>query len=110
MQPPQPHAAAGINNLGTQVFNLGTTTVTYRVEDAAGNFATCSYTVTVTDTIAPTISCSANLTPNVGVGSCTASVATANPTTADNCAVTKLTWHVNGCNHRRLMPQLVSII
>ena len=96
MQPPPPHAATGINNLGTQVFNLGTTTVTYRVEDAAGNFATCSYTVTVTDTIVPTITCSANLTPNVGVGSCTASVATANPTTADNCAVTKLTWALTG--------------
>jgi hypothetical protein len=29
----------GINNLGTQVFNLGTTTVTYTVSDAAGNTA-----------------------------------------------------------------------
>jgi hypothetical protein len=33
-------AATGINNLGTQVFNLGTTTVTYTVSDAAGNTAT----------------------------------------------------------------------
>jgi hypothetical protein len=32
-------AATGINNLGTQVFNLGTTTVTYTVSDAAGNTA-----------------------------------------------------------------------
>jgi hypothetical protein len=31
----QNSAATGINNLGTQVFNLGTTTVTYTVSDAA---------------------------------------------------------------------------
>ncbi|WP_220763215.1 HYR domain-containing protein, partial [Flavobacterium sp. UMI-01] len=76
--------------------NLGTTTVTYRVEDAAGNFATCSYTVTITDNIAPTISCPSNLSQNVSAGTCTASVATPNPTTADNCGVTKLTWTLTG--------------
>jgi hypothetical protein len=58
----------GINNLGTQVFNLGTTTVTYTVSDAAGNTANCSYTVIVTDNINPTFtSCPTNLTPNVGL-------------------------------------------
>ncbi|WP_366187132.1 HYR domain-containing protein [Flavobacterium ovatum] len=89
-------AATGINNIGTQIFNLGATTVTYRAEDAAGNFATCSYTVTVTDNINPTISCPANITQNVGAASCTASVITPNPTTGDNCAVTKLTWTLTG--------------
>ena len=90
-------AATGINNLGTQVFNLGTTTVTYTVSDAAGNTANCSYTVIVTDNINPTFtSCPTNLTPNVGAGTCTASVATANPVTADNCSVTKLTWALTG--------------
>ncbi|GIZ10241.1 HYR domain-containing protein [Flavobacterium sp. UMI-01] len=87
---------SGINTLGTTSFNLGTTTVTYRVEDAAGNFATCSYTVTITDNIAPTISCPSNLSQNVSAGTCTASVATPNPTTADNCGVTKLTWTLTG--------------
>jgi hypothetical protein len=37
----------GMNNLGTHVFNLGVTTVTYTAEDLAGNAATCSFDVTV---------------------------------------------------------------
>ena len=81
-------AATGINNLGTQIFNLGTTTVTYRVEDAAGNFATCSYTVTVTDNIVPTISCPSNKTANTnsdGMGNCTTTVSLGTPTGTDNC-------------------------
>ncbi|MDO9274825.1 MAG: HYR domain-containing protein, partial [Lutibacter sp.] len=89
-------AITGINNLETQVFNLGVTTVSYRAEDAAGNFATCSYTVTVTDNINPTVTCPTNISQNVGAGTCTASVITPNPTTADNCSVTKLTWALTG--------------
>jgi hypothetical protein len=50
-------AATGINNLGTFTFNVGVTTVTYTVRDAAGNTATCNYTVTVTDYILPTVTC-----------------------------------------------------
>jgi HYR domain len=38
----------GINFLGTRTFNFGVTTVTYTATDAAGNSATCSYTVSVT--------------------------------------------------------------
>ena len=83
-------ATSGINNVGTQVFNLGTTTVTYTVTDAANSSVTCFYTVTVTDNIVPTIFCPANMTANVGAGTCAASVITPNPTTADNCSVTKL--------------------
>jgi len=36
--------ATGSGNVGTHQFNLGITTVTYTVTDAAGNTATCSYT------------------------------------------------------------------
>ena len=86
----------GINNLGTFVFNLGTTTVTYTVRDAANNTATCSYTVTVTDNILPTVTCPANVSVNVDAGLCSASVNTPNPTTGDNCAVTVLTWALTG--------------
>src|SRR5688500_20117985 len=89
-------ALTGINNLGTQTFNVGVTTVTYTVRDAANNIATCSFTVTVTDNILPTITCPANLTANAAAGLCTASVVTPNPTTADNCGVTILTWTMTG--------------
>ncbi len=49
--------ATGINNLGSQTFNVGTTTVTYTATDGA-NTVTCSFTVTVNDTENPVISCS----------------------------------------------------
>ena len=87
--------ATGINNIGTRVFNLGTTTVTYTASDAANNSVSCSFTVTITDNINPTITCPTNMTANTSA-SCTASVITPNPTTADNCSVTKLTWALTG--------------
>lgn len=89
-------AATGINNVGTSTFNVGTTTVTYTVTDPAGLTATCSFTVTVTDTQAPTITCPSNVSVNTAAGLCTASVNTTNPTTADNCSVTTLTWVMTG--------------
>ncbi|WP_040474117.1 HYR domain-containing protein, partial [Flavobacterium frigoris] len=93
-------AATGINNLGTQIFNLGITTVNYRVEDAAGNFATCSYTVTVSDNQVPDISCpiATNADRNVNTADCTyTAVGTEfNATATDNCAVTSLTYELSG--------------
>lgn len=88
--------ATGINNLGTQTFNRGVTTVTYTVKDAAGNTTTCSFTVTVNDNQNPTITCPGNMTANAATGFCNASLATPNPTTADNCGVTVLTWVMTG--------------
>lgn len=88
--------ASGINNLGTYTFNLGVTTVTYTVADAAGNTSTCSFTVTVTDNVLPTISCSGNLTANTSAVSCSASVSTSNPSIADNCSLATLTWSLTG--------------
>ncbi|MDQ2179492.1 LamG-like jellyroll fold domain-containing protein [Marinifilum sp. D714] len=41
-------STTGINDASGQTFNVGTTTVTYTIEDAAGNEATCSFDVTVT--------------------------------------------------------------
>ena len=74
--------STGINNLGTQVFNKGTTTVTYTASDDANNSISCFYTITVNDNVPP-------LTPtlaNVNVGQC-AGTPTA-PTTTDACAGT----------------------
>jgi hypothetical protein len=81
-------ALVGLNFIGTQTFNLGTTTITYTVTDIAGNTATCTQTVTVVDNINPTITCPANITVNVDAGTCVATVATlGTPVTADNCSV-----------------------
>ncbi|MBT8259347.1 MAG: HYR domain-containing protein, partial [Bacteroidia bacterium] len=51
-----PGSGPGVSASG-QVFNLGVTTVTYYVEDAAGNSGTCSMTVTVVDNEAPNVIC-----------------------------------------------------
>ncbi len=76
--------AAGINNLGTHAFNKGVTTVTYTITDAAGNTATCSYTITIRDQENPVALCPANITATTPIGSCTAVVNyTVNAT--DNC-------------------------
>src|SRR6185436_10611224 len=39
------------------IFLVGVTTVTWTATDLAGNHATATQTVTVTDTVAPTVSC-----------------------------------------------------
>ncbi len=65
-------------------FPIGTTTNTYRATDASGNIATCTFTVTVNDTQAPTFTCPANITTATAVGSCTAVVNYTAPAT-DNC-------------------------
>jgi CshA-type fibril repeat protein len=67
-------------------FPLGVTTNTFTVTDAAGNTATCSFTVTVTDNIVPAISCPANISQNVDANSCTAVVIFNSPVGTDNCS------------------------
>jgi subtilisin-like proprotein convertase family protein len=77
-------------------FPVGTTTVTSTATDAAGNTATCTFTVRVNDTEPPVITCPTNITVNATAGLCAASVATPNPTNTDNCAVTVRTWTLSG--------------
>ena len=74
-------------------------TNTFRVTDAAGNFTTCSFTVTVIDNQLPSLTCPPNITQNVTAGPpalCTAVIAVPNPTYSDNCSVTALTWSMTG--------------
>lgn len=64
-------------------FPKGTTTVT--ASTAAG--PSCTFTVTVVDNIAPTITCPANLTVNNTPGLCSAVVNYNLPTVTDNCGL-----------------------
>lgn len=41
----------------SHIFKVGTTTVTYQVEDVNGNASTCSYEIAIEDNIAPTAMC-----------------------------------------------------
>jgi gliding motility-associated-like protein len=74
-----------------ETFPVGTTTVTFQVEDASGNTATCSFTVTVNDNEAPEITSVANITQNVDIDSCSATVEYELPTATDNCEGVEVT-------------------
>jgi len=75
-------------------FPIGTTTVTYRVTDAAGLSTQCSFTVTVVG-VAPVISCPANITVNAAAGTCAANVNFAATETVGIPAST-ITYTING--------------
>ena len=64
-------------------FPKGTTTVTATATDAAGNTASCSFTVTVIDTQPPAIVCPSNVTA-IAPGTC-ATVNYPVPVATDNC-------------------------
>ncbi|HEX2901206.1 MAG TPA: HYR domain-containing protein, partial [Bacteroidia bacterium] len=68
------------------VFPVGTTSNSFVATDAAGNTAACSFSVTVNDTEAPSITCPANVTV-----SCVRDIPAANTalvSASDNCGVT----------------------
>ncbi|MDX2302057.1 MAG: DUF4082 domain-containing protein [Microscillaceae bacterium] len=66
-------------------FPVGTSTVTYTATDAAGNQATCSFTVTVIDNESPTINCPANISETVAFGETGKVITYPEPTFSDNC-------------------------
>jgi hypothetical protein len=84
----------GVNNISGAVFNTGVTTVNYTVtdnlNDGVGLTATCSFTVTVSDTENPAITiCAPNQNVNLNT-SCGLVVPNLVPqtTATDNCTVT----------------------
>jgi hypothetical protein len=66
------------------VFPVGTTIVTYTANDGHGNSAAATQNVTVTDSVAPSISAPPNATASAGP-SCNATVAAGTATATDNC-------------------------
>ncbi len=92
--PPVVQQTAGLPSGST--FPVGTTTNTFTATDAAGNTATCSFTVTVNDTEQPTITCPGSVVRNTDPGVCYSTYTPPQPTFADNCSVTRLTWVMTG--------------
>jgi gliding motility-associated-like protein len=70
-------------------FTLGTTTVTYTAVDAAGNSATCSFNVVVTDGTAPVLTGCTDIRVAAG-GSCETPV-TWTPPAASDCSTINVT-------------------
>ncbi len=65
-------------------FNKGVTTVTCTATDSSNNTSSCSFTVTVTDTQAPTITCPSNTTASTSAGCAVVNYPA--PTVSDNCS------------------------
>ena len=75
------------------VFPIGTTTNTFTVIDAAGNTATCSFNVVVTDNQSPVITCPADIVQ------CNNHIATFTlPIATDNCSATVTASPASGSN------------
>jgi hypothetical protein len=92
---------SGTGYMPTTGFNTGTTIITYTITDAHGKTANCSFSVTVTDNVDPTISCASNSTHNVNSGECYATIAASSlaPNSySDNCTLTtsNLSWNMTG--------------
>ncbi len=87
----------GLNDASGLTFNTGITTVSYLVTDNAGNTQTCSFTVTVTDAVNPTITCPANVNTNNDVGVCSAVVNGIAPVAfGDNCGIDSVSYTLSG--------------
>ncbi len=68
------------------LFPVGVTTQVYHVSDASGNSASCSFTITVRDPVAPVITCPGDISQNIISGQCSTSIAIINATATDNCS------------------------
>ncbi|MBI5386699.1 MAG: HYR domain-containing protein [Verrucomicrobia bacterium] len=88
---PQNISRTSIWNPG-DAFPVGNTLVVYVFRDAAGNPATCTFTVTVTDTTPPVFTgCPTNMVVSANASGCTAVVSWTPPTPSDNCSLTGFT-------------------
>jgi gliding motility-associated-like protein len=85
----------GVSKAPGSLFNIGITTVVYTATDAAGNAATCSFTVTVNDVTPPFILEHADIVETAGP-SCTAKVNFSPPTSEDCGPVVVTSSHQPG--------------
>ena len=88
--PPAPTVTKVSGPASGSIFPRGSTNVTWRATDGAGNTKTCSFSVTVTDNVLPGITCPGNLAVTAAPGQCSAVASYANPTATDNCGVASL--------------------
>ena len=84
-------SVATVTNNAPAVFPIGTTTVIWTVTDASGNTSTANQTVTVFDTIAPSIIAASNIVVNANSNCFGLNVSIPTPVTSDNCSVVSVT-------------------
>ena len=83
---------SGTSDASGIFYNDGVTTVTYIIYDLSGNADSCNFTVTVNDTVNPTITCPANLVV------CDSNVSVPLAMTNDNCGVQSVSNDFNLTN------------
>lgn len=84
---------------GDQAFVPGLTTVTYQVRDDLNQPAsTCTFTVTVTDNVPPTVTCPDNISVTLSTGCSDTQTATA-ATVNDNCSGVVLSYQLSGATN-----------
>ncbi|MEL6659497.1 MAG: HYR domain-containing protein [Bacteroidota bacterium] len=78
-------------------FPVGTTTNTFTATDESGNNTSCSFTVTVSDTEVPVLTCPTDITVNTDAGLCSA-VVNFEVSSSDNCnsSITQLSGLPSG--------------
>lgn len=88
------------NNAGVETFNVGVTTVTYVVTDAAGNSVSCSFDVEVVDNQAPALDCVESVTVFFDAnGQASVSLSDVlNSTPTDNCGIASVEIFNNNFN------------
>ncbi|MFN3968232.1 HYR domain-containing protein [Flavobacterium sp.] len=69
------------------LFPIGTTINTFQATDASGNVSINSFTVTVNDTEAPTLTCAPTVVVSNTPGLCSGTATLTAPVVTDNCAV-----------------------
>ena len=79
--------ASGINVVGTRDFNIGLTNISYTVVDAGGNSANCSFSVTVTDNVAPVAVCKDTIIELDGSGNGSILDSSIDGGSTDNCGI-----------------------
>jgi hypothetical protein len=79
--------ASVTNDHPSNVYPVGTTTVTWTVTDIHGNSSTATQDIVVTDNEKPVITAPAAIAVNNDAGQCNAVVAIGSAATGDNCAV-----------------------
>jgi hypothetical protein len=93
--------ATGLSSLANVDFNLGTTTILWTATDGSGNTSSCSFDVTVSDNILPSVtSCGAsgNQSVNADADECnfTKTGAGWDASTSDNCSVNSVLASLSG--------------
>ncbi len=79
-----------------QVFNVGTTEITYIAVDSSGNVGSCSLTVTVEDVENPIVSCPNDTIAFTTQNSCEVEVCNLEATISDNCAISSILYTLEG--------------